>query len=59
MTTGATPNTFQFAILMGLNKLGKHIYGGTVDAGEIEIRRKKNRLARIARRNNRNNKREQ
>jgi hypothetical protein len=43
------------AILMGLNKLGKHVYAGTVDEVEIQTRRKKNRLARIARRNNRNN----
>lgn len=46
-------NPYQFKILVGLNRLGKHIYGGTVPAAEIAKRRAKNKVARASRRKNR------
>lgn len=47
-------DVFQLAILKGLNKLGKHIYGGTVSEETIAKRRAKNKVARVSRRKNRN-----
>ncbi|WIC90206.1 hypothetical protein SEA_VROOMVROOM_56 [Arthrobacter phage VroomVroom] len=44
------PNKFQFAILVGLNRLGKHVYGGTVPEAVKAKRRKVNKAARRARR---------
>jgi hypothetical protein len=38
------------AILAGLNRTGRHVYGGTVPAAEVARRRKANRAARAARR---------
>lgn len=49
----AERNPYQFRILLGLNRLGKHIYGGTVRADEIAKRRAKNKVARASRRKNR------
>lgn len=46
-------SNYQKAILLGLNKLHKHVYSGTVDADEIARRRKANKAARISRRKNR------
>lgn len=40
-------------ILAGLNKTGKHIYGGTVQAHEKARRRARNKTARKSRRQNR------
>jgi len=51
--TLAGVNPFQFAILRGLNRLGKHVYGGTVTAEEKARRRKANKTARLSRRKNR------
>lgn len=45
----SAPNPFQFAILTGLNRLGKHVYGGTVPAATIAKRRAANKAARAAR----------
>lgn len=47
------PNPYQFRILLGLNRLAKHIYGGTVSDAEKARRRKANKAARISRRKNR------
>lgn len=44
---------YGFAILMGLNVTGKHIYGGTVPEAEKARRRKANKVARESRRKNR------
>lgn len=44
------PNRFQFAILVGLNRLGKHVYGGTVPEAVKAKRRRVNKAARKARR---------
>lgn len=44
---------YQKATLLGLNKLHKHVYSGTVDADEIARRRKANKVARVSRRKNR------
>ncbi len=33
------PNSFQFAILGGLSRLGKHVYRGTADSSAVESRR--------------------
>lgn len=41
------------AILIGLNKLDKHVYGGTVKQSVIDKRRAKNRNAAKQRRINR------
>lgn len=49
----AERNPYQFRILLGLNRLGKHIYGGTVDPVEKARRRKANKVARASRRKNR------
>lgn len=46
-------NPYQFAILMGLNTTGKHVYAGTVPEAEIARRRKANKAARVQRRKNR------
>lgn len=46
-------NSFQFAILMALNVLGKHVYAGTVSAEEKAKRRAKNKVARASRKANR------
>ena len=49
----AKNHPYQFQILVGLNRTGKHIYGGTVPAAEIAKRRAKNKVARASRRKNR------
>lgn len=41
------------AILIGLNRLGKHVYGGTVDPAVVTKRRVRNRVASKQRRINR------
>lgn len=48
-----TPNTFQLAIPTGLNRLGKHIYGGTADPVDVAKRRKANKRAKAQRKANR------
>lgn len=47
------PNSYQRVILLALNKLNRHIYGGTVTAAEKTKRRKANRVASASRRTNR------
>lgn len=44
---------YQFAILIGLNRTGKHIYGGTVPDAVKTKRRKANKVASASRRKNR------
>jgi hypothetical protein len=46
------PNPYERFILLGLQRK-PHVYGGTVPYGEKLRRRRKNRLARVARRINR------
>lgn len=46
-------NPYQLTILLALNKLGKHIYAGTVPDAEKERRRAANKVARKSRRENR------
>lgn len=46
-------NAYGLAILLGLNRTGKHIYAGTVSAEEKKRRRKANKVARQSRRTNR------
>lgn len=46
-------NSYQLAILGGLNRLQKHIYAGTVGVAEKARRRKANKVARESRRRNR------
>lgn len=46
-------NGYQRTVLTALNRLGKHIYAGTVDPIEVARRRKANKLARRQRRTNR------
>lgn len=41
------------AILLGLNRLGKHIYEGTVPEATVAKRRARNKAARLSRRKNR------
>jgi len=43
------PNKFQFAILVGLTRLRKHVYAGTVPADVIADRRRINKAAKRAR----------
>lgn len=43
---------YDLAILMALNKLGKHVYAGTVRPEVIEKRRERNRQAARQRRTN-------
>ncbi len=45
--------SFGFAILRGLNRLGKHVYAGTVPAAEVARRRAKNKVAKASRKANR------
>lgn len=49
----ATPTANGLQILLGLNRTGKHIYGGTVPHAEVKRRRKANKTARASRRRNR------
>jgi hypothetical protein len=49
-------NRFQRTILFGLNRMGKHIYAGTVPASTIAKRRAANKVARASRRTNRSSK---
>lgn len=44
---------YQREILFALNRLGKHVYEGTVPSKERKRRRAANRVARASRRNNR------
>jgi hypothetical protein len=44
-----TPNVFQGTILYGLNRMQKHIYGGTVDRAEALRRLRRAKAARAAR----------
>lgn len=46
-------NPYQFRILVALNRLGKHIYSGSVSAEDKAGRRAKNKIARQSRRRNR------
>lgn len=46
-------NEYQFQILMGLQRTGKHVYQGTVSAKEKLSRRKAGKAAKISRRGNR------
>jgi hypothetical protein len=48
-----TPTNNGLQILLGLNRIGKHIYGGTVPHAETQRRRKANKTARASRRTNR------
>jgi hypothetical protein len=48
-----TPTNNGLQILLGLNRTGKHIYGGTVPYAETQRRRKANKTARASRRTNR------
>lgn len=43
------PNPYQFRILLGLNRLGKHVYAGTVSDAEKARRRKAGKRQRAAR----------
>ena len=52
MTEVEKPNPYQLTILLALNKLGKHIYAGTVDPVEKARRRKANKVARAQRKVN-------
>lgn len=47
------PHSYALTILMALNRLGKHVYGGTVTDAEIMRRRKANRRAKAQRKINR------
>lgn len=48
-----TDNPYQFAILMGMNKLGHPIYSGTVPDHVKARRRAKNKVAKRSRKINR------
>ena len=41
------------AILVGLNRLNRHVYAGTVPHADVAARRKRNKAARASRRINR------
>jgi hypothetical protein len=47
------PTSYQLAILGGLNRTGRHIYGGTVAQHVVDRRRAANKVARASRRHNR------
>lgn len=47
------PTAWSLAILTGLGRRGKHVYGGSVPAGVVADRRRKNKVARASRRTNR------
>ena len=47
------PNPYQLTILLALNKLGKHIYSGSVSPAEVARRRKANKVAKAQRKANR------
>jgi len=43
---------YQFQILLAMNRLGKHVYGGTVSQAEADRRHTKNKIARKQRKVN-------
>ena len=47
------PDDRGLAILVALGKRGKHVYGGSVPAVEVQRRRAANKAARASRRANR------
>jgi hypothetical protein len=49
ITGTAQTSSYGVEILLGLNRLGKHIYEGTVPSAEKASRRAKNKAARKAR----------
>lgn len=52
-TISAQRTPYGVAILLGLNRTGRHIYEGTVPAVTKAARRRKNKAVRSARRANR------
>lgn len=44
--------SYQFQLLMAMNRLGKHVYGGTVSSKTVAKRRAKNKVARRQRKYN-------
>lgn len=46
-------NQYQLTILLGMNRLGKHIYGGTVSSKEKARRRAAGKVAKAQRKINR------
>jgi hypothetical protein len=47
------PSTYQTTMLLALMRKGKHVYEGTVGAGEKAERRARGKRAKMARRANR------
>jgi hypothetical protein len=47
------PTSYQTTMLLALMRTGKHVYEGTVGAGDVALRRARNKRAKIARRANR------
>lgn len=47
------PTPYEQAILLGLQRRGRHVYAGTVPPGEVQYRRRRNRAARRSRQINR------
>lgn len=47
------PNSYALAILFAMNRLGRHIYSGTVPASVVAKRRANNKTARAQRKINR------
>ena len=43
---------YQFQLLLAMNRLGKHIYSGTVSSKTVAKRRAKNKVARKQRKYN-------
>jgi hypothetical protein len=50
-----SPNAYALTILLAMNRMGKHIYEGTVVPKEVTKRRKANKKARAQRKVNRHN----
>lgn len=46
----AQQGPYGLAILLELNRSGRHIYNGTVDPAVKAVRRRRNKAARVARR---------
>lgn len=51
--SSTTPDSRGLAVLLGLQKMGRHIYAGTVPSAEVARRRTANKVARWSRRANR------
>lgn len=52
MSDNLQPHSYALTILYAMNRMGKHVYGGTVPAAVVAKRRKANKKAKSQRKIN-------